>query len=60
MIAIVDLNLGNLFNVYRAFSHIGKDVIITDSAENIMAADMLVLSGVGSFKAGMSSMHEKN
>ena len=59
MIVIVDLGLGNIFNICRAFNHVGEDVIVTDDVAKIRAADKLVLPGVGSFKAGMYSIEKK-
>ena len=59
MIVIVDLGLGNLFSICRAFDHVGESAVVTDNIESIMAADKIVLSGVGSFKTGMYNIHSK-
>jgi glutamine amidotransferase len=59
MIAIIDLDLGNLYSVKRAFEHLEADIVITDDAEIIKFADKIVLAGVGSYKTGMESIAKK-
>jgi imidazole glycerol-phosphate synthase subunit HisH len=51
MIAIVDYGAGNLNSVKKAFDHIGAEVLVTDTAETVAAADKIVLPGVGHFSA---------
>ncbi|TSC59565.1 MAG: glutamine amidotransferase [Candidatus Peregrinibacteria bacterium Greene0416_62] len=59
MIVIVDYGLGNLFSVQKAFEMIGADVKISGTAEDIHAADRIVLPGVGAFGDGMDVLREK-
>ena len=59
MIAIINLDLGNLHSVARAIEHVGADAVITDDAQLIAKADKLILPGVGSFKAGMDALNKK-
>lgn len=59
MIAIIDLDLGNLHSVARAVNHCDGRSIITDDLTHIEKASKLILPGVGSFKAGMSSIIKK-
>lgn len=59
MIAIIDLDLGNLHNVARAVRHCGGEAIITDDIDEIEKAEKLILPGVGSFKAGMDALKGK-
>lgn len=49
MIAIVDYGMGNLRSVSKAFQHIGAEVSVTNSADEILKADALVIPGVGAF-----------
>lgn len=59
MIAIIDLDLGNLHSVARAIRHVGGEPVITDNEQVIRQAEKLILPGVGSFKAGMNSINQK-
>lgn len=59
MIVIVDYGLGNLFSVQKAFEMIGADVKISGIAEDIHAADRIVLPGVGAFGDGMDFLRAK-
>lgn len=47
MNAIVDYGMGNVGEIHNMFRRIGVESVVTDSAENIRAADQLVLPGVG-------------
>ncbi len=49
MITIIDYDAGNMLSVKKAFEHLGEDVLISRDKEEIMAADRLVLPGVGAF-----------
>jgi glutamine amidotransferase len=51
MIAIVDYGAGNLNSVRKAFAHLGAEAVVADRAENVAAADKIVLPGVGHFSA---------
>jgi glutamine amidotransferase len=51
MIGIVDYGAGNLNSVKKAFQHLGADVIVTSEPANLVAADKIVLPGVGHFSA---------
>ena len=55
-IAIIDYGLGNLRSVIRGLEKAGAHAIITCSAEEIAAADGLVLPGVGAFHEGMEQL----
>ena len=49
MIAVVDYGAGNLFSVCNALSFLEIKHVITSSAEEILAADGVILPGVGAF-----------
>ena len=53
MIAIIDYDAGNLRSVEKAMQYIGEDVIISRDRDEILAADKVVLPGVGSFGDAM-------
>jgi glutamine amidotransferase len=55
-IAIIDYGLGNLRSVIRGLEKAGAHALITCNAEEIAAADGLVLPGVGAFHEGMEQL----
>ncbi|MFA4876281.1 MAG: imidazole glycerol phosphate synthase subunit HisH [Methanoregula sp.] len=55
-IAIIDYGLGNLRSVIRGLEKAGAHATITCNAEEIAAADGLVLPGVGAFHEGMEQL----
>ena len=56
MIAIIDYDAGNLRSVEKAMQYIGEDVIISRDRDEILAADKVVLPGVGSFGDAMEKL----
>jgi len=60
MIAIIDYGVGNLASVNKAFSFIGVDSVITSEPEKILAAEKVVLPGVGAFADAMGSLEKSN
>ena len=59
MIAIIDYDAGNLRNVEKAFRFLGRETIVTDDRDALLAADHVVLPGVGAFGDCMSSIRAK-
>ncbi len=55
--AIVDYGLGNLFSIRRACAHEGLSAIVTSDKKEILAADAVILPGVGAFGDAMSTLH---
>jgi len=55
-VAIIDYSLGNLFNVQRAFKHLGVDACITSKEKDLLGAERIVLPGVGAFEEGMKHL----
>lgn len=49
MIAIIDYDAGNIASVQKAFQYLGKQVIVTRNTKEILAADHVVLPGVGAY-----------
>ena len=58
VIAVVDYRKGNLASVTRGLADAGYDARVTDSADDIRAADGIVLPGVGAFADAMDTMTE--
>lgn len=57
MIAIIDYGAGNLMSVKNALDFIGAENKITGSADEILAADRVILPGVGAFGSAMESLN---
>ena len=52
MIAVIDYKAGNLTSVVKALRFLGaNDVVVTQSPEDVLRADKIVLPGVGHFRA---------
>ena len=49
MIAIVDYGVGNLYSLVSSLRHLGLAAEVTGRAEDLRAADRIVLPGVGAF-----------
>ena len=57
MIAVVDYGAGNLFSVSNALTFLGVAHQLTSRAEDIEAADGIILPGVGAFPEAMNRLH---
>ncbi len=58
MIAIVDYGAGNIFSVKNALDYIGEECKLTSNADEIRAADEVILPGVGAFPKAMQMLGE--
>lgn len=58
MIAIIDYGAGNLFSVKNALDFLGLENKVTNSAEDLISADRLILPGVGAFPDAMRMLGE--
>jgi imidazole glycerol-phosphate synthase subunit HisH len=57
-IAILDYGMGNLRSVEKALERVGAEARITSEAGAVLAADGLILPGVGAFPKAMERIHE--
>jgi len=57
MIAIIDYDAGNIKSVEKAIHFIDEEAILTRDAKEILAADHIILPGVGSFGDAMDNLH---
>lgn len=55
---VVDYGVGNIRSLTNALEHIGCDVELTRDSARILAADRLILPGVGSFPYCMAKLQE--
>ena len=58
MIAIIDYDAGNLKSVEKALLYLGEEAKVTSDAEEILAADKIILPGVGAFGDAMEKLRE--
>lgn len=56
MIAIIDYDAGNIKSVEKAILSLGEKAIITRNREEILAADKVILPGVGAFGDAMEKI----
>jgi glutamine amidotransferase len=59
MIALVDSGIGNLRSVEKALAAVGADVCLTIDPDHILAADKVVLPGVGAFGDAMAGLEAR-
>ena len=57
-VVIVDYGMGNLFSIKNAFQAIGLETLITSSGKDILAADGVILPGVGAFGKAMTTLND--
>lgn len=56
MTVIVDYGVGNLFSLKSSLSYIGIEALVSGDAETIIAADRIILPGVGAFGDAMGKL----
>ena len=57
-VTVIDYGLSNLLSVTHAFEHFGAEVEVTGDPAAVLAADALVLPGVGAFRDGMQGLEK--
>ncbi len=58
MIAVIDYDAGNLKSVEKAFSYLGEEAVVTRDFKEILAADKVILPGVGAFGEAMERLKQ--
>ncbi len=53
---LIDCGLGNLGSVYNAFEHLGCQVVVCSSPEQLKDCQQMILPGVGAFGEGISKL----
>lgn len=56
MIAIIDYGMGNLRSVEKALQSLGAQVVVTNNPSVVLAADGVILPGVGAFGDAMKNL----
>ena len=57
MVAIIDYDAGNIKSVEKAVSALGKEVVVSRNANEILSAKHVILPGVGAFGDAMEKLH---
>jgi glutamine amidotransferase len=55
-VVVVDYGMGNLWSVASGLGYLGAEAQISGRPEEVLAADALVLPGVGSFRRAMDAL----
>ncbi len=58
-VAVLDYGIGNLRSAEKALQHVGADAALTADADRILAADAVVLPGVGAFGPCAAALAER-
>lgn len=58
-VTIVDYGLGNLHSVGKALIHLGARVAVAEDAAGVLAAERLLVPGVGAFADGMAGLSDR-
>lgn len=58
MVAVIDYDAGNMRSVEKAVEALEKQVVVTRRPEEILAADHVILPGVGAFGDAMEKLHK--
>ena len=56
MVSIIDYDAGNIKSVQKALEFLGEKALVTRNPEEILAADKVILPGVGSFGDAMARL----
>jgi glutamine amidotransferase len=59
-IAIVDYQMGNLRSVQKAFEKVGQEAVITSDPREVLAAEKVVLPGVGAFRDAIAELRRRD
>ena len=60
MIAVIDYGMGNLRSVVKAVECVGGQARIISEPDGVLAADKIILPGVGAFADAMTHLRERN
>ncbi len=59
-ICVIDYGMGNIRSIFNALSFLGyKNILLTDSTQEIRTSDLLILPGVGAFGDAMESLKNR-
>lgn len=56
MIAVIDYGVGNLFSLTASLKYLGAETVVTNKKAEIIAADRIILPGVGAFEDAIAKL----
>ena len=56
MIALIDYDAGNTKSVEKALHFLGQEAVLTRDREELLAAEKVILPGVGNFGEAMANL----
>lgn len=59
MLAIIDYDAGNTYNLKKAFDYLKIPTVLTADPQQIKASDGLILPGVGAFAPAMATLQQR-
>ncbi|MBN2830741.1 MAG: imidazole glycerol phosphate synthase subunit HisH [Candidatus Omnitrophica bacterium] len=59
MVALIDYGMGNIHSVKKALEICGGKVLVTNNPEDVLAAEKIVLPGVGAFDDAMRELEKQ-
>lgn len=57
MVGVIDYDAGNIKSVEKALVYLGQEPVVTRDAETLLAADQVILPGVGNFGDAMEKLN---
>jgi imidazole glycerol-phosphate synthase subunit HisH len=60
VIVVIDYGMGNLGTVATKIKKMDPSIVVSSNPEEISRADKIILPGVGSFKAGMENLRNRD
>ncbi|MBX2924892.1 MAG: imidazole glycerol phosphate synthase subunit HisH [Chitinophagaceae bacterium] len=58
MVVILDYSIGNLNSIKNILKRVGINALITNKVKDVLAAEKIILPGVGSFDHGISNLRD--
>ncbi len=58
-VSIIDYGSGNLKSVISAFEHVGNEVQVINTPEDLLKSELLVLPGMGAFSDGINGLKQR-
>ena len=59
-VTVIDYGVGNLKSICQALAHFGVQPVLSESPDEILDAESVLLPGVGAFGDGMRGLEERN